>query len=69
MQGEGDGYGTPAQVEAIRRGVPGGAEVVMLPECGHAPHRDQPERTLGEMARFVGAVLGGGPGGATAGKR
>jgi pimeloyl-ACP methyl ester carboxylesterase len=59
LQGEDDEYGTPAQAEAVRRGVPGGAEVVMLPACGHAPHRDQPERTLDRMTRFVAAVLDG----------
>jgi pimeloyl-ACP methyl ester carboxylesterase len=50
-------YGTIRQVEAIRRGVAGPVETLLLPACGHAPHRDQRERVLEEMARFIGAAL------------
>ena len=53
VQGHDDEYGTVKQIEAIRRGVKGACEVVLLPECGHSPHRDQPERTLQAMAEFV----------------
>ncbi|MDW8467621.1 MAG: hypothetical protein RML56_00090 [Burkholderiales bacterium] len=42
-----------AQVEAIRRQVSGPCEVLALDECRHAPHRDQPERTLAAIADFV----------------
>ncbi|MDF1556334.1 MAG: alpha/beta hydrolase [Deferrisomatales bacterium] len=59
LQGKEDEYGTSAQVEAIAGQVGGSAEVVMLSDCGHAPHRDQPETTLAAMTRFVTAVLGG----------
>jgi pimeloyl-ACP methyl ester carboxylesterase len=52
IQGEDDEYGTIAQVKAIRARVPG-TEVVMLPNCKHSPHRDQPEATLERMAEFV----------------
>jgi pimeloyl-ACP methyl ester carboxylesterase len=55
IQGEQDEYGTIAQVLAIQRQV-SGTQVVMLPECGHSPHRDQPEATLNRMARFVEQV-------------
>jgi len=58
IQGADDPYGTVAQVEAIRKGVPGGAEVLMLPGCRHAPHREQPEATLEAMARFIRKTLG-----------
>lgn len=57
VQGTDDEYGTAKQIEAIERGVKGRVEVVLLPECGHAPHRDQPERTLRAVAAFVGSVL------------
>ncbi len=59
LQGEDDAYGTRAQVEAIAGQVGGGAEVMLLTDCGHAPHRDQPGKTLAAMTRFVTAVLGG----------
>lgn len=53
IQGEQDEYGTAAQVEAIEAQV-SGTEVVMLPNCRHSPHRDQPESTLERMVKFVG---------------
>jgi pimeloyl-ACP methyl ester carboxylesterase len=55
IQGENDEYGTLAQVEAIQRCVPG-AQKLILPRCGHSPHRDQPELTLDAITRFVAAL-------------
>jgi pimeloyl-ACP methyl ester carboxylesterase len=52
IQGEEDEYGTPAQVEPIRARV-AGTEIMMLPNCKHAPHRDQQAVTLDKMAEFV----------------
>ena len=57
IQGEDDEYGTVAQLQAIRARV-GEAEILMLPNCKHSPHRDQPERTLERTAEFVAAVEG-----------
>jgi len=36
-------------------GVPcrGPCERVILPECGHSPHRDKPLATLSAMTRFI----------------
>jgi pimeloyl-ACP methyl ester carboxylesterase len=57
IQGADDPYGTIAQVDAIDRGVfPAGIERLILPECGHAPHRDQPEATIDAIAAFVNGV-------------
>ena len=53
LQGADDEYGTLAQLEAIERGVVAPVEKVVLAECGHGPHRDQPEATLGALTRFV----------------
>jgi pimeloyl-ACP methyl ester carboxylesterase len=55
IQGEEDEYGTAAQVQAIAATVPG-TEIMMLPNCKHSPHRDQPEATLQRMAEFVESV-------------
>jgi pimeloyl-ACP methyl ester carboxylesterase len=52
IQGAHDQYGTLAQVEAVRDGVAGPAELVVL-ECQHAPHLEAPEETLEAAARFV----------------
>jgi pimeloyl-ACP methyl ester carboxylesterase len=55
IQGEDDEYGTLRQVEAIRARVPQ-AEVLLLPNCRHAPHRDQPEAALERIAKFIAAI-------------
>ena len=57
IQGEDDEYGTIAQVRAIQARVPA-TEVVMMPNCKHSPHRDQPEATLEKMVEFVAEVAG-----------
>jgi pimeloyl-ACP methyl ester carboxylesterase len=57
IQGENDEYGTPAQVEAIARQAGAGAEVMMVPDCGHAPHGDQEAVTFQAMARFIARVF------------
>jgi pimeloyl-ACP methyl ester carboxylesterase len=57
VQGEDDEYGTGKQIEAIQRGAKGPVEVLLLPQCGHSPHRDKPEETLRSMAEFVKRVL------------
>ncbi|MCC6471469.1 MAG: alpha/beta hydrolase [Alphaproteobacteria bacterium] len=56
MQGMDDEYGTESQVDAIVRQVGGRAEKLMLPNCKHSPHRDQPAMVLEAVGRFLGAV-------------
>ena len=56
IQGEDDEYGTLAQVGAIQRRVPG-TQTLILPRCGHFPHRDQANVTLGAIAKFLAAAL------------
>ena len=58
IQGEQDEYGTRAQLEAIRRQVKGPCELLMLPGCGHSPHRDRPEETLKAIVDFVFSLEG-----------
>ena len=53
IQGEGDEYGTTAQVAAIRDKVTGPVETRVLVACGHSPHRDQPEAVLAAMCGFL----------------
>ena len=55
IQGEHDQYGTLAQVEAIRDGVSGPCELVVL-DCRHAPHLEAPGETLAAAADFVRRV-------------
>jgi pimeloyl-ACP methyl ester carboxylesterase len=54
VQGIGDEYATMEQVHGIARRVPH-ARTLELPACGHSPHRDQPDRLIAEVARFMAA--------------
>ncbi|POZ61995.1 alpha/beta fold hydrolase [Chromobacterium alticapitis] len=53
LQGDGDEYGTLAQLDAIRLGMRGVAVQHCLDDCGHSPHLQQPERALGLVAGFI----------------
>ncbi len=54
MQGIDDEYGTLRQIRGIAERVPG-TELVELPECGHSPHRDQPETAIVAAISFINA--------------
>jgi pimeloyl-ACP methyl ester carboxylesterase len=56
IQGADDEYGTLAQLDAVERGVRGPLERLVLAQCKHSPHRDQPQATLEAMARFIARV-------------
>ena len=59
IQGDSDPYGTLAQVDAIVRRVPRVAntlDTLILPGCGHAPHRERPIETKEAIARLVARV-------------
>jgi len=53
IQGEQDQYGTLRQVEAIKNGCRGIVQSLVLPECGHSPHRDQRHTVLKNVSAFV----------------
>lgn len=55
IQGENDEYGTLAQVETIQRRVPG-VQTLILPRCGHSPHRDQPYLTLHAISEYIATL-------------
>jgi pimeloyl-ACP methyl ester carboxylesterase len=57
IQGEDDEYGTMAQLDAIQRQVGGPCELLKLPDCGHSPHRDQPERVLTSLSEFIRKII------------
>jgi pimeloyl-ACP methyl ester carboxylesterase len=57
IQGADDEYGTIAQCQAIERGIGPDAATLFMPDCGHAPHKDQFEQTLSAMARHIGAII------------
>lgn len=61
IQGLDDEYGTPAQCETIKALANARCELVMLEDCRHSPHRDQPERTLAAVTRLLESVTGPAP--------
>ena len=52
VQGEDDEYGTLAQIRGIAEKLPN-SELLVIPECAHSPHRDQPALLAREASRFI----------------
>ena len=61
IQGEGDEYGSAAQLDAIAAQVSGDAGTLLIPECRHSPHRDQPDAVLDATTAFVSRLLSANP--------
>lgn len=53
IQGEADPYGTRRQIDVAREEAYCPVDVCLLPDCGHAPHLEQPEATLDAVAAFI----------------
>ena len=53
IQGDLDEYGTLNQIDAIERQIAGPTTRLILKECGHSPHRDQPQAVLDAIASLV----------------
>ena len=53
IQGDGDEYGTPRQLEMIAEGVAGPVETWLVPDCAHVPHHQAADRVLPRIAEFV----------------
>lgn len=56
IQGEEDQYGTLAQVDRIVAGMSPSPSTLILPNCGHHPHLEQPEKTLEATVAFVRSI-------------
>ena len=52
IQGFSDPYGTMAQIDGIAEAAPQTA-LLKLPDCGHSPHRDQPEAVITATRDFL----------------
>lgn len=55
VQGVDDEYGTLQQLHEIALACPH-AQTHALPDCGHSPHRDQPEALTQMLARFLASA-------------
>jgi pimeloyl-ACP methyl ester carboxylesterase len=53
IQGADDQYGTREQIRKVEAGCPGPVRTILLADCGHSPHLDQPERAVDAMKEFV----------------
>ena len=52
VQGEDEEYGTLEQIPAIARRLPK-TRLLALANCGHSPHRDQPETLIDAAGAFL----------------
>lgn len=59
IQGLDDEYGTLEQIKGIQRQAPQ-TRLLMLPHCGHSPHKDQPGIVIRAVAEFVDSLKRGG---------
>jgi pimeloyl-ACP methyl ester carboxylesterase len=57
IQGEDDRYGTVKQLQVAQEECYCPVETLLLPACGHAPHRDKPAETLEGTGAFVDRIL------------
>ena len=57
VQGEDDPYGTVAQIRVAEEECYCPVDSVLLPDCGHAPHRDKPAETLEAVGGFIERIL------------
>jgi pimeloyl-ACP methyl ester carboxylesterase len=52
IRGANDRYGTHRQVRMAKETCRCPLETLIVPECGHIPHREKPEQTLDAIAKF-----------------
>ena len=53
LHGEVDEYGSTAQAQRYQQLSKQDNQVVILPECGHFPHKQQTEQVLNHVAAFL----------------
>lgn len=59
IQGAEDEYGTLEHARRIEAKAGAGARTLVLPHCGHSPHKDRSEASLRAMVDFVSKALKG----------
>ena len=58
VHGESDEYGSHRFPESIAGRASGPSSALILENCGHIPHREQPEALLNAVADFLGGLKG-----------
>jgi pimeloyl-ACP methyl ester carboxylesterase len=56
IQGQEDQYGTLAQIDEIEARIYSPLDVAILEQCGHAPHFEQPQKTLKVIVDFTATL-------------
>ena len=56
IQGLNDEYGSMAQLDELALAAPQTVQL-RLPDCGHSPQRDQPDKTLDAIAGFLQRIV------------
>ena len=56
LQGADDPYGPIAQIRAIEARTPEPVASLILEDCRHSPHLEQPQATLGAAVRFCAQI-------------
>jgi pimeloyl-ACP methyl ester carboxylesterase len=56
IQGQDDAYGTMAQIDEIARCMAPSGRIALqtLEQCGHSPHKDQPDQVSGILKATFG---------------
>jgi pimeloyl-ACP methyl ester carboxylesterase len=56
VQGVDDEYGTLEQIRGIKRLLPQ-TQLLEIPNCGHSPHRDQPDALINASCAFISSFI------------
>lgn len=56
IHGDSDEYGSLEFPGRIVRGVHGPSQLAVLEQCGHVPHREQQDRVLNVVSRFIDSM-------------
>ena len=56
LHGDSDEYGSLEFPGRIVRGVQGPSQLAVLEQCGHVPHREQQDRVLNMVSRFIASM-------------
>jgi pimeloyl-ACP methyl ester carboxylesterase len=57
IQGQNDAYATQKQVELIKLGIGKKAHTVLIPDCGHTPHKEARAFVLEKVCAFLNTKL------------
>lgn len=52
LQGDRDEYGTSKQSEILSQHLPN-SRAILIPDCGHTPHRERPQLVLDQVRTFL----------------